>query len=140
MGEERGTKIRPLVTHATNPSFSVPHSYTSAITASLIPSTPFPNSNATLPSLHTPPYSSSHPPLLPFYSPLLPVHTDSSQILHVTNKCSTSCPAPLPHITHLIYNLKSQFLSSSNPAKPVLRLVGVLGYYYYNFFNYYYRT
>ena len=121
-----GTEIRLLALHTTNPSFSantflsnIIHSPTSSQCHSV---TPFPNSNATLPSLHTLQYSSSHfpgPTILLTSS--ASTHQSLSNSPHVTNKYSTSSPVPLSHITNLssiiILHL---FLSPNNPAEPVL--------------------
>ena len=95
------------------------HSPTSSITVSLTPSTPFPNSNVILPSLPTLPYSSSHSP-----APTILLTSSSrtyqslSNSPHISNKCSTSSPTPLSHITHLSsIIILHHFLSSNNPAK-----------------------
>ena len=98
-----------------------------SVTFSLIPF-PTPPTLFSTAMLPYPPCTLIHiPPAtrqpLKFCSCHLPAPINSSQIPHVTNKCSTSSPAPLLHITkpssiillHLI-------LSSNNPAEPVLSL------------------
>ena len=74
------------------------------------------------PPLHTLPYSSSHFPAPITLRTISAIPTYLSQI-PVINKCSTSSPSPLPHITHLssiiILHL---FLTSNNPAEPVFSL------------------
>ena len=91
------------------------HSLTSSIIKLLTPSTPFPNSNATLTSLHYLLYFSTR------YSPapaFLFTSSINCQFLsnfpHIINKCSTSSRAPLSHTPH--------FFSSDNPVEPVLSL------------------
>ena len=120
-GGGKGTKIQPLTLH-------IIHSLTSSITVlpspshlsqlppHLFPSAILPYPPCTL--IHIPPAT-----LLPvkFCSPHVPKPTNSSQIPHVTNKCSTSSPAPLSHIAQLSSKIILHLiLSSNNPAEPVL--------------------
>ena len=79
---------------------------------SLTPSTLFPTAMQ-----HYPPCTLFSPTILLTSS----ASTDQSlsNSTHITNKCSTSSPAPLSHYTPHIYN---RFTSLNNPAELVLRL------------------
>ena len=125
MGVGVGTKICPLALQ--NPSFS-------AITSDSIHNT-FTHlfHHNVIYSLHTFSKQQYHLTLLaqssiflqPFSSPYNSFHLLCTNrfLSHVTNKCSTSSPSPLSHITHLSSIIISHlFLSSNNPAELVFSL------------------
>ena len=72
-------------------------------------------------SFHSFPQQQCHRPQLPLVQPLqfcaphLPVPTNPSQILHVTNRCTTSSPAPLSHTSHHFTSLILQQPSWASP-------------------------
>ena len=94
----RGGDQNPSISSPCNKPFLLCHHFpiqyiTYSLTAaivSLTPFTPFPNSNVTLPSLHTLPPATLQP--LQFCSPHPSVPINPFQIAHITNKFSLTLP------------------------------------------------
>ena len=116
-----GIKIRPLGPNTINPSFLVTtslfntwHICPTLPSVSLSPSTPFPQQQCYLTLLAYLPYSSSHSPVpIILLTSSANCHWSLSNSPHITNKCSTSFPTPLPHITHHSSKIILHLLSSN---------------------------